>query len=362
MRPFVKASIHEPEGTKFRYTRKYRNDVGRWIYCSPNGQCQVMTRNKDEHGILPIGGPGNDSTAVVEFIILGFSGTEEMHLLLFVIFLVIYLATIAGNSTIIFITIVDLRLQSPMYFFLRNLSLLEIVYTTVTQPLILANLLGSKRVLFTGCVLQMYIFISLASTECFLLAVMSYDRFSAICHPLLYQTVMNSQFCTHLVLGVWLAGFFAPSVQAVLIYRLSFCGRNEVNHFVCDVAPLLKLACSDTSRNELVAFTMGAFVTLGSLACVSVSYVRIIVQILRIPSSSGRRKTFSTCASHLAVVGVYFGTVIAMYVRPTSQYSLELDRIAALLYVIVTPLLNPIIYSFRNKEVKGALHKVLLKV
>lgn len=304
----------------------------------------------------------NDSTTIKEFVIRGFSGSEELQGLLFVIFLSIYVATFGGNFIIIFITVVDSHLQSPMYFFIRNLSLLEIFYTTVTQPLILSNLLGRKHVLFSGCLIQLYIFISLASTECFLLALMAYDRYSAICRPLLYQMVMNSHSCIRLVLCVWLGGFLAPTVQVFLISRLSFCGKNEINYFVCDVAPLLKLACSDTSANELVAFSMGGFVTLGSLVCVSISYVCIVTQIIRIPSTLGKRRAFSTCASHLSVSGVYFGTVIAMYVRPTSQYSLESDQTAALLYMIVTPLFNPLIYSLRNKEVRDALSKTILKI
>ncbi|XP_069057881.1 olfactory receptor 5V1-like [Pleurodeles waltl] len=304
----------------------------------------------------------NCSTTLKEFVILGFSGSEELQSLLFVIFLAIYVVTFAGNFTIIYITTADAHLQSPMYFFIRNLSVLEIFYITVTQPLILSTLLGRKHVLFPGCLIQLYIFVSLTSTECFLLALMAYDRYSAICRPLLYRMVMTSHSCTRLVLSVWLGGFLAPTVQVILISKLSFCGHNEINYFVCDIAPLLKLACSDTSANEIVAFSMGGFVTLGSLVCVSISYVCIVAQIIRIPTTLGKRRAFSTCASHLIVAGVYFGTVVAMYVRPTSQYSLETDRIAALLYMIVTPLFNPLIYSFRNKEVKDALSKTILKI
>ncbi|XP_007062207.2 olfactory receptor 11L1 [Chelonia mydas] len=301
-----------------------------------------------------------NSTTLVEFWLLGFHSLPGWQTLLFIVFLVIYILTITGNIVIISVVRLEPQLHSPMYSFLQNLSFLEICYTSTIMPKMLANLLVERKTIsFAGCMAQLYCFVFLGATECFLLAVMAYDRYLAICYPLHYTVAMSDASGTRLAMGSWVTGIFTGLLPCLLISRLSFCGSNQIKHFFCDISPLLKLACSDTSTTEVVIFILSLLVLISCLLLTLVSYLFIILTILKIPSSSGKRKTFSTCGSHLAVVAIYYGTMIFMYVRPTSSLPSELNKIISVFYTIITPLLNPIIYSLRNKDFRDALKKVI---
>ncbi|XP_029435474.1 olfactory receptor 1020-like [Rhinatrema bivittatum] len=301
-----------------------------------------------------------NQTRVTEFVLFGLANVPELNELLFVIFAVIYLMTLAGNLTIILIVKLDSRLHSPMYFFLSNLALLEIWYTTTTVPKMLADFLKEKKTIsFAGCFLQLYFFISLGSTECVLLAMMAYDRYVAITSPLHYTEIMNNWICFLLVATSGAIGFMNGLIQTVLMLHLSFCGPNKINHFMCDILPLVKLSCSAIHTNELVGIMVGGAVIVSSFLLTLISYFHIISTILKLHTAEGRSKAFSTCSSHLTVVSIYFGTVIFMYIRPSSQVTPNQDRVAALFYSVVIPLLNPLIYSFRNRDVQEAIKKIL---
>ncbi|XP_030042424.1 olfactory receptor 1009-like [Microcaecilia unicolor] len=301
-------------------------------------------------------------TRVTEFVFLGLVNTPSLNVLIFLVFAVIYLITLTSNVTIIVLVKLDSRLHSPMYFFLCYLALIEIWYTTATIPKMLANSLQERKTIsFVGCFMQMFFFVSLGSTECALLAVMAYDRYAAICNPLHYSVIMNSRMCLQLAVVSGSVGFTNGLVHTVLTSRLPFCKSTTINHFVCDIPPLLKLSCSDTFINELLAFLVGGSVIMGSFVLTLISYAYIITTILKIRTAEGRRKAFSTCTSHLTVVSLFFGTVTYTYIRPTSNYSLDQDRVIFIIYSTVTPLANPFIYSFRNKELQGAFQKVMVK-
>ncbi|XP_030042251.1 olfactory receptor 1F1-like [Microcaecilia unicolor] len=276
------------------------------------------------------------------------------------VFLIILLITFCGNSVIITILNVDSQLHTPMYFFLGNLSFVDICLSLVTVPQVLKNLLLEKKTIsFAGCMAQVYFFLTFANVEDFLLAVMAYDRYVAICNPLHYTMLMSRRLCVQLMAGSWVLANLDAILHTVLTSKLSFCGSNEINHFLCDMAPLFKLSCSDTFVNEIVIFTEGTLVVMGPFIFILVSYVQIIGAILKIHSAEGRSKAFSTCSSHLAVVTLYFGTIIFMYFRPSSSYSLTKDRLASVMYTILAPMLNPFIYSLRNNKVKGALRRMI---
>ncbi|KAM4636900.1 olfactory receptor 6X1-like [Discoglossus pictus] len=246
-----------------------------------------------------------------------------------------------------------------MYFFLNNFSFLEICYTTVTVPKMLFDLLSGNMIIsFNSCLTQMYFFFLFGTTEFFILALMGFDRYLAICRPLHYPTIMNKSFCYQLILGSWISGCMVPVIPTIVLSHKPFCGSKIINHFFCDVGPLVKLSGPDTVFLDAIVFLVSAIVVLGSLLLVTVSYVFIISAILRITSSFGRRKAFSTCASHFSVVTIFFGTVIFMYLRPSSGDNYEMDKAVSVFYSVITPALNPVIYSFRNKEVKNALFKV----
>ncbi|KAG8552286.1 hypothetical protein GDO81_004469 [Engystomops pustulosus] len=268
--------------------------------------------------------------------------------------------TLLGNITLISLTRIDTHLRTPMYFFLTNFSFLEIGYTTVTVPRTLFHLIsGNVTISFKSCLTQMYFFFLFGTTEFFILALMGFDRYLAICHPLHYTNIMNKRFCYQLVFGSWISGCLVPTVPTIVLSQRPFCGSNIINHFFCDVGPLVKLSSPDTLFLDIFVFMISAVIVLGSLLLVTVSYVFIISAILRISSSSGRRKAFSTCASHFSVVIIFFGTVIFMYIRPSSGGDFEMDKAISVFYSIVTPALNPLIYSLRNNEVKKALVKAL---
>ncbi|XP_054849880.1 olfactory receptor 11L1-like [Eublepharis macularius] len=299
-------------------------------------------------------------STISEFQLLGFQSLPEWQTLLFIMFLVIYILTVTGNMVIISVVKLEPGLQSPMYAFLQNLSFLEIWYTTTIVPKMLSSLvLDSKTISFSGCMTQLYCFVFFGATECFLLALMAYDRYLAICDPLHYTVAMNMQFCCHLAVGAWVVGLFTGLLPSLMISRLNFCRSNEINHFFCDIPPLLKLSCSDTSTTEITIFVLSIVVLFTCFLLTLVSYAFIIMTILKIPSASGRKKTFSTCGSHLAVVVIYYGTMISMYVRPSASLSSELNKIVSIFYTVVTPLLNPVIYSLRNKDFKEGLQKLL---
>ncbi|NXP52255.1 O11L1 protein, partial [Heliornis fulica] len=297
-------------------------------------------------------------TAVLEFRLLGFSSNLHCQILLFTVFLVIYILTILGNIIIILVVTLEPRLHSPMYKFLKNFSFLEVCYTTTIVPKMLANLLAKRKsISFSGCMAQLYYFISLGATECYLLAVMAYDRYLAVCEPLHYGVAMTPESYTRLTVGSWVTGVFTGFLPCLMVSRLHFCSYNLIDHFFCDISPLLKLSCSDTTAAETVIFILSLLVLSSCFLLTLVSYLLIILSILKIPSASGKRITFSTCSSHLAVVTIYYGTMISMYVRPTYNLSSELNKAISVLYTVITPLLNPVIYSLRNKAFKKALEK-----
>ncbi|XP_015278171.1 PREDICTED: olfactory receptor 6F1-like [Gekko japonicus] len=305
--------------------------------------------------------PGeNNETNVMEFILLGFPGTQYLQTVMFILFLIMYILTVFGNVSIIILVKTNRQLHTPMYFFLCNLSFLEVWYTTASIPKILAIFLGKSRsISFTGCILQLYFVFSFGSTEQFLLSVMAYDRYLAICHPLHYNTVMDLSSSGKLVFGSWLCGFLVVVIPALLISRLSFCGSSVINNFYCSIDSWIVLSCTDTYVIEIVSFVTAVIVIIGSCLITFLSYIYIISTILHTPSTKGRQKAFSTCSSHLAILIIWYGSTIFLFVKPSKQTSLEITKIVHVLSLIVVPLLNPFIYTLRNKEVKGALRNLL---
>ena len=301
---------------------------------------------------------GNQSH-ITEFLLLGLTSDPKQQVWLFASFLAMYLVNVGGNSVIIAAIRGDAHLHTTMYFFLSNLSLVDICFTTVIVPQILVNMLTQRKaILFAQCLAQMYFFVAFGTTDSFLLAAMALDRYVAICHPLRYTTTMNPRRCFQLVTASWLVSHLHSLTHTILMARLSFCGPNVIHHFFCDVQPLLTLSCSDTSLNELLAFTEGSFVIMSPFIFITVSYVYITRAVLRVPSGRGRYKVFSTCGSHLTVVALYYGTAISVYIRPSSTYSVTKDREVTVIYTVVIPMLNPFIYSLRNRDMKQALRKL----
>ncbi|ELW46843.1 olfactory receptor 9G4 [Tupaia chinensis] len=297
-------------------------------------------------------------TILTEFILLGFSGDSQQQLILFGIFLTFYLITLSGNMTLVILIRIDSRLHTPMYVFIGSLSFLDFWYTSVYTPKILAICISEdKRISLAGCGAQFFFSCVVAYTECFLLAVMAYDRQVAICNPLLYSGIMSTSLCTRLVAGSYIGGFLNAIAHTANTFRLSFCGNNVLDHFFCDVLPLVKMSCTDTQVYEKVLTGLVGFAVLPSILAILISYFSIFLAILRIRSASGRRKAFSTCASHLVSVTLFYGSLLFIYSRPSSTYSLKRDKVAALFYTVVNPLLNPLIYSLRNKDVKEAFKK-----
>lgn len=294
-----------------------------------------------------------------EFIILGFPGSLSLQYFCFLLLLITYVLTLISNFVIIIITSVERRLHTPMYFYLRNLSFLEICYVSVTVPKILTTISSDGRyIFFTGCIIQMFFFFFLGSTECFLFGIMAYDRYLAICHPLRYTTLMNNTMCYGLSICSIIGGFVTTFPPIVLISQLPFCRSNIINHFFCDSPPLLQLSCADTYLIDMLDFFCASFVALSSFLVTLISYFYILAKVLRIPAKS-RSKTISTCCAHLIVVFIYYSTVIFMYVRPKVSYAFTLNRVVAIFYTVITPILNPIIYCLRNKEVKNSIKKHL---
>ncbi|XP_044840328.1 olfactory receptor 6N1-like [Mauremys mutica] len=277
-------------------------------------------------------------------------------------FQVIYMATVAGNTLIVVLVVADQHLHTPMYLFLGNLSCLETCYSSTILPRLLASLLtGDKTISVSGCFTQLYFYGSLGCTECYLLAAMSYDRYLAICKPLHYSTLMNSRVCLQLAAGSWLNGFLAITIFVLFLLQLIFCGPNEIDHFYCDSILLMELSCSDTHQVILLDFILVSVFTMPPFLLILISYVCIITTILRIPSTSGRQKAFSTCSSHLVVVTIFYGSIMIVYLLPKHDTLRDLNKVVSLCYTVLTPLVNPLIYSLRNREVKEALCKAVSK-
>uniref|UniRef100_A0A8C8ZUD5 Olfactory receptor n=1 Tax=Prolemur simus TaxID=1328070 RepID=A0A8C8ZUD5_PROSS len=297
---------------------------------------------------------------VTEFVLLGFPELCHLRGLLFGSFLVTCVVTILENLVIVGTIRASSRLHMPMYFFLANPSVLETLYTSVTVPKLLAGLLAQvSTISFPGCLTQLFLFLSLGSSECFLLATMACDRYLAICRPLHYPAIMDSRLCLHLALSAWLGGFLASFVSTALISRLTFCGPNILTPFFCNVSPLLRLSCSDTTAIETLGFVAALAVLATALLVTPASYAHILATALRIPSGPGRRKAFSTCASHPAVVAIFYTTTTFTYARAHAISSFDLNKLASLLYSVVTPLLNPVIYCLRNHDIREALAQLL---
>ncbi|XP_004682845.1 PREDICTED: olfactory receptor 10AG1-like [Condylura cristata] len=299
---------------------------------------------------------------VTQFVLLGFSEFPNVQGLLFALFFVVYMIILIGNSLIIIVTRLDSALHKPMYFFLANFSSLEICFVSVTVPRILKNLWTQDRTIsILGCAMQNCFFIILGVSECLLLAVMSYDRYVAICNPLHYPLVMNHKFCVQLAVGAWVTGMPLQIGQTSLIFSLHFCKSNRINHFFCDIPPLIKLACGDTSVPEKALFAATTLFIAAPFTLILISYGKIISTILRLPTASGRAKAFSTCSSHLIVVILFFGSACITYFKPKSNHSALTDKLLSLFYSVLTPMFNPLIYSLRNKDVIAALRKVFLQ-
>ncbi|XP_064144170.1 olfactory receptor 5M5-like [Loxodonta africana] len=299
---------------------------------------------------------------VTEFILLGLTDRAELQPILFVVFLVIYLITVTGNVSMIFLIRSDSKLHTPMYFFLSHLSFVDLCYATNVTPQMLVNFLSERKTIsFIGCVIQFHFFIALVITDYYMLTVMAYDRYMAICKPLLYGSKMSKCACNSLVAAPYIYGFANGLVQTVLMLRLSFCGPNEINHFYCADPPLMVLACSDTYVKETAMFVVAGSKLTCSLTIILISYNFIFTAILRIRSAEGRHKAFSACGSHLTAVTIFYGTLFCMHLRPPSEASVEQGKIVAVFYIFVSPMLNPLIYSLRNKDVKRAVRKVIQK-
>ncbi|XP_055979995.1 olfactory receptor 2A5-like [Sorex fumeus] len=299
-----------------------------------------------------------NQTWVTEFVLLGFQLSPEMQLLLVGLVSLCYALTLLGNGTILGLIWLDSRLHTPMYFFLSHLAIVDLAYVCNTVPQMLST---RKSLSFISCIMQTFLYMALGHTECLLLVLMSYDRYVAICHPLHYSVMMSWRVCTVLTVSSWVFASLLSLVHVVLLLRLPFCGPHEINQFFCEILSVLRLACADTTLNKIVIFAACVFILVGPFSLVLVSYTRILVAILRIQSGEGRRKAFSTCSSHLCVVGLFFGSAIVVYMAPKSRNPEEQQKILSLFYILFNPTLNALIYSLRNAEVKGALRRVLWK-
>ncbi|XP_068844767.1 olfactory receptor 5B12-like [Capricornis sumatraensis] len=296
-----------------------------------------------------------NTTEVTEFVLAGLSDDPEVQILLFITFSLIYLLTLVGNLGVTELILLDSRLHTPMYFFLSQLSLVDFGYSSAVTPKVMAGLLtGDKTISYEACVAQFFFFVAFITAESFLLAAMAYDRHAAVCKPLHYATAMPTKACAYLLTGCLLCGFLNASVHTGNVFRLSFCRSNVVNHFFCDAPPLLALSCSDSYASEMVIFFVVGFNDLFSILVIFISYLFIFITILRMRSSQGRQKAFSTCASHLTTVSIFYGTGIFMYLQPSSSHSLGTDKVASVFYAMVIPMLNPLVYCLRNKDVKSA--------
>uniref|UniRef100_K7EWH6 Olfactory receptor n=2 Tax=Pelodiscus sinensis TaxID=13735 RepID=K7EWH6_PELSI len=304
----------------------------------------------------------NRTTEVTEFIFVGLTENPTLQSILFTFFLAVYSTTLVGNLSMIVLISTEPRLRTPMYYFLGNLSFLDICYSSVTAPKTLVGFLEKRKsISLAGCASQLYLFLALGTTECFLLAVMAYDRYVAICNPLLYMIIMSPRVCVSLVAGSYVIGLLHSMVHTGFTFNLSFCGSKEINHFFCSITSLLSLSCSDTHLNELLIFNLAGLIEIITILSVLVSYSYILSTIFRIRSTHRRWKTFSTCTSHLTAVTIFHGTILSLHFRPTSSYSLDQEKMVSVFYTVVIPMLNPLIYSLRNQDVKDALKDLMKK-
>ncbi|XP_007477470.2 olfactory receptor 1D2-like [Monodelphis domestica] len=300
-----------------------------------------------------------NQTTVSEFLLLGLTQDPEHEKFLFGPFLAMYLVTMAGNLLIILAIVSDVCLHTPMYFFLANLSFTDVCFVSNTIPKMLVNLYTQKKTIpYTGCLIQLYFLVSLVALDNLLLAVMAYDRFVAICRPLHYTMIMSPRLCILFLVACWVLSILYGLTHTILMATLTFCGPREISHIFCEMYVLLRLACSDTRVNQAVLIITGSLLFIIPFLLMLISYVQIVKAILRIPSASGKYKAFSTCASHLAVVSLFYGTLFGVYLQPLKTYSMK-DSVATVMYAVVTPMLNPFIYSLRNKDMKGSLKKLL---
>ncbi|XP_060111106.1 olfactory receptor 6F1-like [Heteronotia binoei] len=299
-------------------------------------------------------------TVVTSFTLLGFGNSEDLNILLFLLFLTIYLVILSGNLLIVVLVMVERTLHTPMYFFLANLSFLESCYISTILPRMLASFVTrDKTISLLGCILQMHFFSTLGATECYLFAVMSYDRYLAICKPLHYASVMNERKCILFVSVSWIIGILLITILTCLLSQLNFCNQYTIDHFFCDFTPIVRLSCSDTQVIETAAFITSSIGILPTFLITVASYVFIITTILKIPSITGRKKAFSTCSSHLTVVSMFYGSLTFVYVLPTTDKFKDLKKVFSFLYAVLTPMANPFIYSLRNKEVRSSLRKTV---
>ncbi|XP_019352312.1 olfactory receptor 1052-like [Alligator mississippiensis] len=300
----------------------------------------------------------DNQTTVTEFILLGLTDHPQLRVFLFVLFFMIYVTTLVGNFGMITVIRVNPQLHTPMYFFLSNLSILDLFYSSVSAPRLLIDfLMERKNISYGACIAQFYFFALLVATEAFLLAGMAYDRYVAIFNPLLYTVAMPRRVCIQLVAGSYIGGLTNSLVHTCGLLGLPFCGPNVIKHFFCDLPPLLELACSDTYKNETLLLVFSGAISAFSLSMIIISYLYILSAILRIRSAEGRHKAFSTCTSHLTAVSVFYGSITFSYLQPSSSYSLEQEKVSSVFYSLVVPMLNPLIYSLRNKEVKDTLRR-----
>ncbi|XP_040206944.1 olfactory receptor 5V1-like [Rana temporaria] len=304
----------------------------------------------------------NNETTLSEFILLGLSSAPELEVVLFCVFFFMYIICMTGNLIIIIITSIDPALNTPMYFFLSNLSFLDVICTTATIPNMLAHFFSKHKVIsFQGCLVQMFVFTAAMDTEFLLLTIMSIDRYLAICNPLRYKTIMSKKACYFMSAVVWTFGLCSSTYHTSSTFRLSFCASNKINHFFCEIPQLLALSCSDTSINELVLIVTDVVLGVFCFIFIFGSYLFIILAVLKIRTAAGKMKAFSTCASHITVVLLFYGTLIFAYFKPSNGNASNMDKAIAVLYTIVIPMLNPILYSLRNKEVKESVQKVIFR-
>ncbi|KAM7040633.1 olfactory receptor-like protein DTMT [Molossus nigricans] len=305
---------------------------------------------------------GKNQTVITEFLLLGLPIKSEQKNLVYALFLAMYVTTVLGNLLIIMLIHLDSHLHTPMYFFLSNLSFSDLCFSSVTMSKLLQNMQSQvPSIPYSGCLAQMYFFLFFGDLESFLLVAMAYDRYVAICFPLHYTTIMSPRLCLSLVALSWVLTMLHALLHTLLTARLCFCADNVIPHFFCDLSALLRLSCSDTQINEWVIFTIGGLVVIIPFLLIIMSYARIVLSVLKVPSATGIRKAFSTCGSHLFVVSLFFGTIIALYLCPSADNSTVKETVMAVMYTVVTPMLNPFIYSLRNRDMKGALGIVFCK-
>lgn len=302
-------------------------------------------------------------TSPSEFILLGFTNREDLRVMCFVLFLAIYVLTFVGNLGVIVLIRMDSCLRTPMYFFLSHLSLLDVCYSSIIIPQALQNVLVEKKVIsFIRCATQLFSFATCATTECYVLAAMAYDRYMAICNPLLYSTVMSQRLCIGMLAGAYLAGVISSTIHTVSIFRLPFCRSKTINHFFCDGPPLLALSCSDTHAVEVTVSAVVGFNILSTTVFILISYLSVLSTVMRMRSVAGRRKAFSTCASHFISIALYYGSSLFTYLLPSSRESSSYDEVVSMLYSVAVPMLNPLIYSLRNADMKNAMRKAKSRV